>query len=59
MSNEILGDPRKALEEAFFARETRNCGSSCAIWTTPSGRRRRLRRLRASPTMPCSRSWPR
>jgi hypothetical protein len=21
MSNEILGDPRKALEEAFFARE--------------------------------------
>ena len=59
MSNEILGDRRIALEEAFFARENAKLRQQLRDLDNTSRRRTRLRRLRASPTMPCSRGWPR
>jgi hypothetical protein len=59
MSNEILGDPRKALEEAFFARENAKLRQQLRDLDNTKRKKEALAAASASPTMPCSRSWPR
>ena len=55
MSGEIFGDSKRALEEAFFARENEALRRRLREkWTKPNGQRRRYRQPPALPTMPCS-----